>query len=195
MKKQALLLGLFAVLALSSLALADHRGRDMERIRIEGTIESIRGQVAYVRDECGERFRVHLGPDWYWDDMGWRIRSGSFVSIWAWMDYDDDYCYADEIRYDGHCYELCDSRGYPRWADQSCCDRSWRPSRIDFDLIFCAPRHHYSHHDYNWSDRHHDRHDWHDGRRGNDCDRDRDRDRGGRRSHRSGVSWHFSWRR
>lgn len=172
MKHTLMLTGLLCILIMTGMASA--RDRDLERIRIEGRIESIRGQTAYVRDDCGTRFSVHLGPAWYWEDCGYRLRSNCDVTIIAWQDRDDDYCYAGEIRGRDFCYDLCDSRGYPRWSDREQCHDTWRPTRAFFDINFviggpvwhCNPPRHHDH------DNHHGHHgDWN---RGHDRDRDRD---------------------
>ena len=147
MKKTLLLTTLLSVLLIASAANARYRDNYLERITIEGRIESIRGQIAYVEDEYGESFRVHLGPAWYWDERDYFLRSGSYVTIIAWQDRYDDYCYAGEIRGRDFCYDLCDSRGYPRWSNRDDCGRDWRPTRSYFDIHFvfgrqswnCAP--------------------------------------------------------
>ncbi len=148
MNKTFLLSGLLCVLLTTSLATARQRDNDgLERIRIEGRIESIRGQIAYIRDDCGTTFNVHLGPAWYWEDRGYRLRSDCSVTVIAWQDPFDDYCYAGEIRGRDFCYDLCDSRGYPRWSDREQCHDTWRPTRSFFDINFviggpvwhCAP--------------------------------------------------------
>lgn len=208
MKKTLLLTSLLCMLLLASAAQARYRdGDDLTRIRIEGYVESIRGQVAYVRDDCGTTFRVHLGPAWYWEDHDYRLYSGSYVEIVAWMDYDEDYCYAGEIRGRNFCFDLCDSYGFPRWSDRDYCDATWRPSRSFFSIHFVIGGHfwhcyrptyvhyrpwydgctsfHYSHR--TWHSREHERDHrrdhgrWDDdhGRGGNDDRRGGRRDTGG----------------
>jgi hypothetical protein len=137
MKKTILLTSLLCMLLFAAAAQARYRdGDDLARIRIEGYVESIRGQIAYVRDDCGTTFRVHLGPAWYWEDHDYRLYSGTYVEIVAWMDYDEDYCYAGEIRGRNYCFDLCDSYGFPRWSDREYCDAGWRPTRSFFSIHF-----------------------------------------------------------
>ncbi len=181
MKKTILLASLLGMLLIATTAQARHNDGYLDRIRIEGRIESIRGQIAYVEDDCGVTFRVHLGPSWYWDDHDYYLRSGMWVSIVAWQDPYDDYCYAGEIRGRDFCYDLCDSRGYPRWQNQTDCYVDWRPTRSFFDICFVittrpawyceSPRYHRRHWD-NGCDN--DRRRWHR------YDRDHDRHGGGR---------------
>lgn len=198
MKKTVLFTSLLCMLLIATTSQARHRDNDLVRIRIEGRIESIRGQIAYIEDDCGEVFRVELGPAWYWDEHDYFLRSGCYVTVIAWQDTYDDYCYAGEIRGRDFCYDLCDSRGYPRWSNRDDCHSNWRPTRAFFDICFvigsprwyCAPpRHHYSRGNdcNNDRGRGHDRNhggNWERGR-DNDGDRDgregrRDNDRGGR---------------
>ena len=180
---------LLCMLLLASAAQARHRDGDLERIRIEGRIESIRGQIAYVRDDCGATFRVHLGPAWYWDDHDYYLESGCWVTIVAWQDPFDDYCYAGEIRGDDFCYDLCDYRGYPRWRDRNECYSTWRPTRSFFEICFvinapvwhCDRPRHRDHHGYDDCRGDRPRHrSWY-----SDND-DRDHHRGGRRDNDRG---------
>lgn len=194
MKKTLLLTSLLGMLLIASTAQARHSDGYLNRIVIEGYVESIRGQVAYVADDCGITFRVHLGPSWYWDERDYFLRSGSWVTIVAWQDPYDDYCYAGEIRGRDFCYDLCDGRGYPRWYDRHQCHTGWRPTRVFFDVcfVFNSPVWHanHPHHRYwrndcddDWG-RDHRRH-W------RDDDRDRDGRRGGGRYSSGGDNDHY----
>lgn len=179
MKKTLLLASLIGVLIIASTAQARHSDGYLERIVIEGYVESIRGQVAYVEDDCGITFRVHLGPAWYWDERNFFLHSGSYVTIIAWQDPYDDYCYAGEIRGRDFCYDLCDGRGYPRWYDRHQCVTGWRPTRSFFDICFVITvpiwYDHHPHHRYWRSDcdddwRYDHRRHWRDHDRGHDRD-------------------------
>ena len=180
MKKTIMITSLLCMLLLASTAQARHNDGYLDRIRIEGRIESIRGQIAYVEDDCGATFRVHLGPAWYWDDHDYYLRSGMWVSIVAWQDPYVDYCYAGEIRGRDFCYDLCDSRGYPRWQNENDCYVDWRPTRSFFNICFVittrpawyceSPRYHGRYRDGCDNDR----------RRWHRDDRDHDRHGGGR---------------
>ncbi len=205
MKRTVLLTGLLCTLLIASAAQARSRDGDLERIRIEGYVESIRGQIAYIEDDCGELYRVHLGPAWYWEDQGYRLRSGIYVTIIAWQDRYDDYCYAGEIRGRNFTYDLCDSYGFPRWSDRDYCERDWRPTRSFFNIHFViggqfwhCHRPYYFHY-RPWYAGCYDRHDWHrhwrSGHHGRDDDRGRDRgrddDRGGRRDNNGGGGYNY----
>lgn len=192
MKKTLLFTSLLCMLLIATTAQARNNNGYLERIRIEGRVESIRGQIAYVEDDCGVTFRVHLGPAWYWDERNYFLSSGSWVSIVAWQDPYDDYCYAGEIRGRDFCYDLCDSYGYPRWRERDNCYSGWRPTRSFFEICFviggpawhCGNHDRYHHCDHRcdngrrrwYSD---DRH--HGGGRGHDYDDDRGHTREGRR--------------
>ncbi|MCB1058753.1 MAG: hypothetical protein KDB65_00850 [Calditrichaeota bacterium] len=199
MKKAVLLTSLLCMLVIATAAQARYRDDDLARIRIEGYVESIRGQIAYVRDDCGTMFRVHLGPAWYWDDRDYRLYSGSYVSIVAWMDYEEDYCYAGEIRGRDFCYDLCDSNGFPRWSDRDYCETAWRPTRSLFSIHFVfggtfwhCYRPTYVHYRpwyvgcYNDHYTHRTWHPDHGRDRDRDHGRDRDHDRGGDYDQRGG---------
>lgn len=208
MKKTVLFTSLLCMLLIAGTAQARQRGDDLERIRIEGRVESIRGQIAYVREDCGDLYRVQLGPAWYWDDNDYYLRSGSYVTIIAWRDYYDGLCYAGEIRGHDFCYDLCDSRGFPRWSDIDYCDNGWRPTRSYFNIHFViggsfwhCHRPHYTYYrpwyagcydDHSWhrswhsSD--HGREHWRDRDRNDDRDNDR---RGGRRDHNGGGGYNY----
>ncbi|MBK6911762.1 MAG: hypothetical protein IPH10_12670 [bacterium] len=189
MNKTLIWTALLCTALLTTAASARHSD-DLDRIRIEGRIESIRGQIAYIEDDCGETFRVHLGPQWYWDDRDYYLRSGWYVTVIAWQDPYEDYCYAGEIRGRDFCYDLCDSRGYPRWRNDDGCYSGWRPTRSFFEIYFVIgdPLWHCSHH------RHYSLCSdacWHDGPRHrrwySHDDRDHDRHgRDGRRDHGGG---------
>ncbi|MCB9357416.1 MAG: hypothetical protein H6505_02495 [Calditrichaeota bacterium] len=185
MRKTMILAALLGVLLMAGNAFARYDD-DLERIRIEGRITSIRGQVAYVRDDCGIVFRVHLGPEWYWRDNHYYLHSGWRVRVIAWQDPYEDFCYAEEIRGDDFCYDLCDNYGFPRWQTYEECDYGWRPTRsfFTFWFIICEPSWRYSHHHYwqchvdYWHDHPHYR-TWY-------SNYGRDHDRHGRRDHDGG---------
>ena len=109
-------------------------GNDLERISIRGKVESISGQKALVVTEKGARVTVHLGPQSYWREKGYNLRRGVDVTVDGWGEIDDEdggYCYAGEISGDGFFFDLSDSQGYPRWADENDYYDGWQPS-LDF---------------------------------------------------------------
>ncbi len=121
----------------------DPDDRDLDRVSVSGKIESIRGQQATMRTEDGQRVTVHLGPQWYWHDKGYSIESGRPATVSGWGSVDDDgYLFAASISGPGYYFELCDSDGYPRWADRDDFDRGCYPThRYCRDAWYCDRPH------------------------------------------------------
>jgi hypothetical protein len=137
---------------------------------------------------------VHLGPASFWEERGYRLRSGMHVDVTGWYESGRSDYYAGSIEGDGFYYELCDNQGYPYWADRNYYS-DWRPCRSQFNFFFgiglpyygfgYPARHHYHHwdHHHHHHHRHWDNHRHHDhGHRDwNRGDHDRKSDRRGRR--------------
>jgi hypothetical protein len=118
-------------------------GRDLERIHVKGKIETITGQKALLVTESGSKITVHLGPQHYWREKGYSLRTGVTVEVSGWGElYDEDggYCYVAEMTGPGFFFDLADSQGYPRWADGNEYDEdNWRPSLDVYEVYYGAP--------------------------------------------------------
>jgi hypothetical protein len=188
-------------------------GRDLERVSVTGEIISISGQKAKLLTEDGQHVTVNLGPRRYWEQRGYSIHSGVEVTVGGWGEiYDGDggYVFAGSIDGPGFYFEMCDSDGYPRWADRDGYRDGWCPSFDWADRCYCddydryiyrdvyyappPPRVHVSlgwcwgvprHNVYWWHHDNHRRHhdDWRHDDRGGHHDRGRHDDRGGNRGH------------
>ena len=181
---------LMSTLAVTAAANAEHK-RDLERKRVSGVVERIDGQEAYIRTESGARIGVQLGPQSYWRDRGYRLRSGTEVEVDAWYDPDgrSEWYFAGGIWGPGFHFELSNGDGIPYWVDDDdyYYSEGWGPCCDSYTIWYdCAPahyiyapppppryvfygprwRHHYRswHHDY-WRGPHYDRgrHGHHDG--------------------------------
>ena len=130
-------------------------GRDAERISVKGKIEKIEGQRALLKTDKGETVTVHLGPEHYWREKGYQLRSGVDATVDGWGDlYDDDggFIFAGAIYGNGFHFEVAGSDGYPRWAGND-----WDGWRSDWDYFYYyymspPPR------DWRWHHRPHWRH-------------------------------------
>jgi hypothetical protein len=117
-------------------------GRDLGRVSVKGKIESISGQKAVLKTEEGRTVRVNLGPEQYWRDRGYHLEAGSRVTVDGWGDIEDEdggYIYAGDIYGPDFHFEICDSHGYPRWADRDDWDGGWYPSQAFFEVYFFGP--------------------------------------------------------
>lgn len=117
-------------------------GRDLDRVSVIGKIEKIDGQRALLRTSDGEEITVHLGPQHYWHQKGYQLRTGVIATVDGWGElYTEDggYIFAGSIYGDGFHFDLSDSRGYPRWADRDDWSDDWCP-RIDYyEVHYHAP--------------------------------------------------------
>jgi hypothetical protein len=116
--------------------------KDLERVHVKGKVEAITGQKALVVTDQGDKVTVHLGPQRFWRERGYNLRSGASIEVSGWGElYDEDggYCYAAEIRGNGFFFDLADSRGYPRWMDDEEYGDDWRPSLDRCETYYGAP--------------------------------------------------------
>jgi hypothetical protein len=134
---------LMSTLAVVSLAQAEPR-RDLERKRVAGVVETIEGQEAYIRTDDGARVSVQLGPQSYWRERGYRLRSGSRVEADCWYDPEgrSDWYFAGSIWGPGFHFELSNGDGIPYWVDNDDYYYSdgWGPSCDSYVIWYdCAP--------------------------------------------------------
>ena len=116
--------------------------KNTKRVSVKGKITQIEGQRAVLKTEDGKKVTVHLGPQRYWRDKGYRLEKGARVTVDGWGEvFGDDggFLYAGGIYGDGYSIELMNSRGYPMWADPDDWDDDWYPSYSVFELYFGAP--------------------------------------------------------
>jgi hypothetical protein len=146
---------------------------DLKRTTVTGKIESIQGSRATLKNQRGENITVNLGPQWYWQEKGYNLREGCEVTVSGWGNtWDDDggFMFAGSIWGPGFSFELWNSEGYPRWADDrdyyhgwqpdyGWCDNQWRcepprysqhyyrpcPPPPPRNYCWTPPRHHYDH--------------------------------------------------
>lgn len=121
---------------------ATEPGPDLKRQSVQGKVEKIEGQKAVVKTDDGRQVTVHLGPRDYWQKKGYRLQSGARVTVDGWgEDYGDDggYLFAGGIYGDGFYFELTDSRGYPRWADDDEWYDGWRPRLGYYQQWYWSP--------------------------------------------------------
>jgi hypothetical protein len=195
---------LAGTLAMTGAAQAEHR--DLQRKRVAGVVESINGQQAFVRTDQGARVGVRLGPESYWRERGYRLRSGSRVTVDGWCDEANrDWYFAGSIRGPGFYFELSNGDGIPYWVNDEdyYYGAGWGPCCETYDVwygcqpypyrfiapppppryyIYWGPRWR-NHHPYRYYDG-----GWNRGsdRRGNDHGNYRDRNRDGRRDDNRG---------
>lgn len=115
-------------------------GQDAKRVSVKGKIEKIEGQRALLKTDQGEKITVHLGPEHYWKEKGYQLRSGVDATVDGWGDlYDDDggFIFAGAIYGNGFHFEVAGSDGYPRWAGGYW--DGWRPDWDYFYWYYMSP--------------------------------------------------------
>ncbi|MBU1985109.1 hypothetical protein KJ815_11955 [bacterium] len=147
--KLSLLFLIVAAFALAAVAQPRYKerystepGNDVERISVKGKIEKIEGQKALLKTADGREVTIHLGPQRYWHEKGYRLRSGVQATVDGWGDpYADDggFLFAGAIYGDGFYFELSTSHGYPMWADPGDRWNGWRPSYDCYNYYYSAP--------------------------------------------------------
>jgi len=132
---------LAGTLAMTDAAKAEHR--DLQRKRVTGVVESINGQQAFVRTEQGARVGVRLGPESYWRERGYRLHSGSRVTVDGWCDENNsDWYFAGSIAGPGFYFELSNDEGIPYWVDDDdyYYGAGWGPCYETYDVWYgCRP--------------------------------------------------------
>lgn len=139
---------IFVLLLAFSVASAQPRDReryssdgdkDLKKVSVKGKVEQISGQKAVLKTDDGRQVTVHLGPQRYWRDKGYRLNTGAEVTVDGWgeiMGDDGGYLYAGGIYGNGYSIELMGSDGYPRWADRHGWDDDWYPCIEVYELYF-----------------------------------------------------------
>jgi hypothetical protein len=106
-------------------------------------VESIQGQQAMIRTDDDQLVRVQLGPQSYWRDHGYRLRSGSRITADCWYDPESgsDWYFAGSIWGPGFAFVLTNDEGVPYWVDDD--DYyydSYGPCRESFCVWYdCSP--------------------------------------------------------
>ena len=132
---------LAGTLAMTGVATAERR--DLQRKRVEGVVESMNGQQAFIRTDQGARVGVRLGPESFWRERGYRLRSGSRVTVDGWWDPgESDWYFAGSIGGPGFYFELSNDDGIPYWVndDDYYYGSGWGPCCETYDVWYgCHP--------------------------------------------------------
>lgn len=116
----------------------------LRKQRVEGRVESIKGQTATIKTREGRRVDVNLGPKDYWDRKGYELKEGQPVTVDGFCsDGNDGPFFAGGIWGPGFHFEMTNDRGYPYWADPDGWYDGWYP-RVDYYAYYWGlPRHYY----------------------------------------------------
>jgi len=117
--------------------------RDLQRKHVEGVVESIQGQQAFIRTDAGARVGLRLGPESFWRERGYRLRSGARVAVDGWCNPDEsDWYFAGSISGPDFNFELSNDEGIPYWVgdDDYYYGAGWGPCAESYDTWYgCAP--------------------------------------------------------
>jgi hypothetical protein len=114
---------LVLALVLSGVALAQRAGTAGERwdrddvVTLEGRITDVARPFATLQADGGT-YRLHLGPQWYWDREGYEITTGDSVEVTGQIAREGDitHLYLHSMRRDGTTYRFATSDGVPLWS-------------------------------------------------------------------------------
>jgi hypothetical protein len=139
-----LLVSLLLALALCASAQPaprDDRAPALKESRIQGTVESLHGEEATVRTPEGWKVNVHLGPQTFWRDHGYRLEPGMRVNVRGWRRGDDvnGPFFAGTIWGPHFRFTLTNERGFPIWADRDDYRTGWYPTWDDFYYYYWGP--------------------------------------------------------
>jgi hypothetical protein len=142
MKTIRILTALFAMIVMTASAQPapdNEEQAKLPRMSVKGRIAKIEGQRAVLITPRGRNVTVNLGPENFWRDRGYRLDEGTDVTVDGWGEYDDEdggYIFAGGIRGDNFSFDICDSRGFPYWADRDDYEDGWYPQRDRFEVYF-----------------------------------------------------------
>ncbi|RCK73347.1 MAG: hypothetical protein IGBAC_0193 [Ignavibacteriae bacterium] len=92
---------------------------DVDNVQtIKGTITEVKHPYATFKGEDGKEYRVHLGPQWYWEREKFQLRhnvqaqiKGEVKQVQGRYEF-----YPWEITQDGKQISLADQNGKPKWS-------------------------------------------------------------------------------
>jgi len=119
-------------------------GYNLQGTEIQGFVQTVVNQEAYVRTDDGQEIRVQLGPQSYWDERGYYLPEGDYVRMEVWYDpygYTDWY-FAGEIWGPGFHFVLTNSYGVPYWViarDDYYYSLGYRASCVSYMVWFDCP--------------------------------------------------------
>jgi len=146
--KHSFILMLLASVILATTLSAAPRYRErrstdnLERVKVRGKIVGIEGRKATLKTDSDSRVTVHLGPQWYWRERGYRLNTGAYVDIGGYGEVGDDeggYVYPYEIEGEDFYVDLADENGYPRWAPDDEYYDDWNPTIVFYENYYYCP--------------------------------------------------------
>ena len=146
--KQSFILMLLVSVVLATTLSAAPRYRErrstdnLERVKVHGKIVGIEGRKATLKTDSGSRVTVHLGPQWYWRERGYRLNTGTYVDVGGYGECGDDeggYVYPYEIEGEDFYIDLADENGYPRWAPDDEYYDDWNPTTVYYENYYYCP--------------------------------------------------------
>jgi hypothetical protein len=114
------------VLLVSISIFADMKGRDVVD---KGEVSEVSGVLTndgseWYLDASNKKMLIHLGPEFYRDEIGLKLEEGKYIDITG-------YVYEDEVtpvsvNYDGKEFTFRDEVGRPAWAGRGNRDGNYR---------------------------------------------------------------------
>jgi hypothetical protein len=89
---------------------------DMEWVTVEGQVIAVDEGAFTLLTADGREIEVHTGPEWYWDESGYKVNVGDDLRVTG-CDHDDEFAVGQiENLTTGDVITLCDEEGHPAWA-------------------------------------------------------------------------------
>jgi hypothetical protein len=93
--------------------------RDVDKVQtLKGTIVEVKHPYATFKDEDGKEYRVHMGPQWYWERNKYQLKhnvkaqiKGEVKEVQGRYEF-----YPWEIVQDGKSMSFADQDGKPNWS-------------------------------------------------------------------------------
>jgi hypothetical protein len=114
---------LILALSLTGMALAQRTGTAGEAwdrddvVTVEGRITDL-GRPFATLVAGGTTYRLHLGPQWYWDREGYTLATGDTVEATGQVSTEGDtiHLYLHSMERNGRTYRFADTDGVPLWS-------------------------------------------------------------------------------